>query len=247
MSEVIAQADTSANRIAIQGDLRFRLEHDWNSRRANGTLRDDRSRMRIRMRLGMTYQPRPWLQAGIAVRTGRADNQQDPNITFGLSDSEFSVFALGVSKAYIKLQGAHFSGWFGKNAFPFVTQNELFWCGSVNPEGVTLAYKRTYESGLLRELRLTAGHYIAIANQGGFAEDGYLQGFQLSTRLGDRVRVYPGLFRFRNLPDIPDGRGNVTLDYSVLHLGGDVTVVTGPPLRLGIDFYSNTEDYQNVP
>ncbi|MDX1409903.1 MAG: putative porin, partial [Saprospiraceae bacterium] len=201
------QTDSTHNSFKFYGDARFRAEQDWDSRKSDGTFRDDRSRMRIRARAGMTYQASSWLEMGAGIRTGNPGNQQDPNITFGLANNEYSAFAVGVHKAYLRLHGAHFSGWLGKNTFPFETQNELFWSSAVYPEGATIQFNRNYESGTVANVKITAGHYIATASNRGFGRDGYLHGLQTAVSFGNRLRLIPGLFLFRNMADIPDGKG----------------------------------------
>ena len=56
-----AQAEVKiddAGKLGLYGDFRGRLETDWDSRRSDGTTRDDRTRLRIRLRAGLTFKPR---------------------------------------------------------------------------------------------------------------------------------------------------------------------------------------------
>lgn len=64
--------------IKFSGDFRFRVEQDWNSRKSDGTYRDDRSRLRYRARIGVGYKFNDWANVGVRVRTGDPKKQQDP-------------------------------------------------------------------------------------------------------------------------------------------------------------------------
>ncbi|MCK5424484.1 MAG: hypothetical protein KAI89_03860, partial [Emcibacter sp.] len=44
-------------KLKIYGDFRARMESDWDSQKASGALRDDRTRARVRVRLGLQYKP----------------------------------------------------------------------------------------------------------------------------------------------------------------------------------------------
>ena len=63
------------------GDFRFQLERDWDSVRASGVERPDRDRARIRIRVGLKYDPTDWLSVAFRLRTGSNDSQQSPHIT----------------------------------------------------------------------------------------------------------------------------------------------------------------------
>ena len=65
----------------VYGDFRARLEADWDSQKSSGALRDDRTRARIRVRLGLTYTPTDNLEFGVRGRSGSDDSHQSPHIT----------------------------------------------------------------------------------------------------------------------------------------------------------------------
>ncbi|MEM1294501.1 MAG: putative porin, partial [Verrucomicrobiota bacterium] len=67
--------------ISPYADFRLRYETDWDSARANGSLRDDRMRARIRARLGAKIEPTENLTFNIRARTGNSDSQQSPHLT----------------------------------------------------------------------------------------------------------------------------------------------------------------------
>ena len=54
-------------------------------------MRDDRSRLRYRLRFGFEYQLTPWSSFGARIRTGLPTKQQDPQLTLGDGFKEFST------------------------------------------------------------------------------------------------------------------------------------------------------------
>ena len=67
--------------LVLYGDARLRFERDWDAYRIDGTERDDRSRMRIRARLGLFWKPAEYFEANVRARTGNDDHQQSGHIT----------------------------------------------------------------------------------------------------------------------------------------------------------------------
>ncbi len=94
-SQLKAQNDTIQNGIKFNGDFRFRIEHDWNSRKQNGIFRDDRSRLRFRFRFGVNYQLNNQYSFGGRLRTGNINDQQGPHLTIGGGNGEFGLAQIG--------------------------------------------------------------------------------------------------------------------------------------------------------
>ncbi|MFK5982461.1 MAG: hypothetical protein QM499_06070, partial [Flavobacteriaceae bacterium] len=89
---VTAQLDsTKIKKLTFTGDFRFRIEQDWNSRKLDGTYRDNRSRLRYRLRIGANYQFNHWAEIGTRIRTGYREKQQDPHLTLGDGFNEFGT------------------------------------------------------------------------------------------------------------------------------------------------------------
>ena len=78
---LVAQNDSIKKKLSFTGDFRFRVEQDWDSRKADGTYRDDRTRLRYRARYGFSYEHKDWVSFGIRLRTGDPKKQQDPQLT----------------------------------------------------------------------------------------------------------------------------------------------------------------------
>ena len=237
---IYAQSDSLEQKLEFEGDFRFRIEPDWNVRNPDGSYKEDRNRWRIRARAGIVYNHEDWSEFGIRIRTGDPNKQQDPQITLG---DEFSGFPISLERAYAGFNYKSFSGWLGKNTFPFEKQNELFWSDNVFPEGVAATIDLPFENKLLTQLRLNTGHFIFINDGGTFNNDSYIQGLQiLSKWAGDRLSFFPGIFYFRQMPNIPDGNGTFRFDYTILHIGSKLQLLKDQNWALEADYYHNLED-----
>jgi len=111
--------------LQLTADFRFRLEQDWNSRDANGILRDDRTRLRYRFRFGLNYQLDKYSSFGGRIRTGNIDEQQGPHLTLGGGNGEFGLTQLGFEKLYYQFKRKGFQAWVGKNTIHIKKINEM--------------------------------------------------------------------------------------------------------------------------
>lgn len=244
-STLLAQSDSLPSKFNFSGDFRFRVEEDWDSRKSDGTYRQNRSRLRYRARLGLEYRHNTHSSVGFRLRTGDPRKQQDPQLTLGDGFKEFGTLPIALEKAYFQTALKSFEIWFGKNTFPFRKQNELFWSDNVFPEGVHIS--KTFLSGThwIDQLQFNVGHFILNTRGGSFRNDSYFQGFQIITQyFQDRVAIWPTLYLFRNIQNIPDGAETFFLDYSIFSIGGYVKLVNDPLIKFAADVYYNLEDYQ---
>jgi len=132
----VAAQDTSTQTgtpWTVDGDFRGRFEMDRSSRTADGLQRPDRDRFRVRGRLGVRYAIDRHVSFGMRLRTGHPDSRQSPHVTLG---DGFSTLPIALDRLYASVRTEHAGFWFGKNAHPFVRDNELFWDADVTPEGV---------------------------------------------------------------------------------------------------------------
>lgn len=247
-SLTFAQNDsTNARKLSFTGDFRFRIEQDWSSRKTDGSYREDRTRLRYRVRFGFNYQYNQWISFGARIRTGNPIKQQDPQLTLGDGFKEFNTLPIGFEKIFadFKFHGFHF--WLGKNTFPFAKQNELFWSDNVYPEGVFLSRIFMFKSDLISSLKIGGGHFIVATNGTSLNNDGYFQGIQIHTKhLGDRLEFYPTLYHFNQMPNIPDGNETFNFDYSIFHVGTKITLTKDPLIKFGFDYYYNFQDLMEV-
>lgn len=241
---LFAQTDSTGSKFTFDGDFRFRLEEDWNSRKPDGSIREDRSRLRYRLRAGVLYQHNDRTAVGARLRTGNPRKQQDPQLTLGDALNEFGTLPIALEKAYFQTGWKQFDIWMGKNTFPFKKQNELFWSDNVFPEGVHIKQRIGLHSNWIDQLRLHAGHFILNARGSSFKNDSYFQGVQMETQLfQDRVAIWPTLYRFRNIQNVPDGAETFYLDYTIISAGAYVKLNQSPLIKLEIDGYLNLGDY----
>ncbi len=240
-----AQLDSILSKTNFELDYRFRAEQDWDSQRPDGTLRDNRSRLRYRLRAGVTYENK-YYSFGTRIRTGDPNKQQDPQLTLGKGLQEFGTLPIGFEKAFFQFKKNNFRFWLGKNTYPFEKNNELFWSDNVFPEGIAVEKTFSFESTQVSKFKITAGHFILNSNNSSFSDDAYFQGLQTSiVMLNDRVKVYPSIYLFRNIPNIPDGANTLEIDYSIIHLGSALSILKKQNLKFKIDYYLNFENYSD--
>ncbi|MAL59678.1 MAG: hypothetical protein CMC14_06495 [Flavobacteriaceae bacterium] len=241
---VVSQNDTLPKKLKFTGDFRFRAEPDWDSRKSDGTFRDNRTRLRYRLRFGANYDFNNWLQMGVRLRTGLPGKQQDPQLTLGDGFNEGGTLPIGLEKAFAQFKFDWFQGWIGKNTFPFEKQNELFWSDNVYPDGIAAQGSWSTDLSWVESIGINTGHFIIASNNGPLDDDAYFQGIQLvSSHVNQRITLFPGFYYFNSLPDIPDGNGTFTIDYSILHLGGRFEIFEKPKIGVEVDWYQNLQDY----
>ncbi|MCK8522352.1 putative porin [Aquimarina sp. D1M17] len=236
--------------LRFSGDFRFRVEQDWDSNKSDGTKRDDRTRYRYRFRLQTVYNYKDWIQAGARIRTGNRNDQQGPHVTLGGNGGEFSLIELGLEKAYVQFYNKNWKAWLGKNVFPFYKQNELFWNDNVFPEGISVQYKHFFEDKTVSEIDVNLGHFVILSQNKSLDEDSYLVAGQVKANLfNDRLILYPGIFYFNDIADVPDGKGTFLQNYAILNVGAKFSISKKRNISLGIDLYSNFEslDNENIP
>ena len=239
-----AQNNETKSKLLFTSDFRFRIEQDWNSKKSDGSFRDDKSRLRYRIRFGAKYDYNEWVTFGMRLRTGEANKQQDPHLTLGDGSGEFSTIPVGFEKIYTRFKYNWFTGWVGKNTFPFEKQNELFWGDNVYPEGISLSGKFSFSNKFLQTLQINTGHFILKTRASSFAKDSYFQGIQLvSSHLENIIKIFPAFYYFNSIPDIPDGNDTYSLNYAIAHLGAKITLVENPKITFGIDYFDNIKNY----
>jgi hypothetical protein len=241
----MAQKDSLKSKLIFDADFRFRVEQDWNSRNSQGMYRDDRTRLRYRLRAGLTFQHNQRISAGVRIRTGEPGKQQDSQLTLGDGFKEFGTLPIGFEKAYFKAKWSAFNFWIGKNEFPFAKNNELFWSDNVYPEGITLAKGFQVNSNIIDTMEVRVGHFIIATSNKSLDYDAYFQGFQAySTFLNKRFELFPSFYIFKNIPNIPDGNETNVIDYSIFHIGSKLKLLNKELLNVEFDYYRNLNDYK---
>ncbi|MEM7356509.1 MAG: putative porin, partial [Acidobacteriota bacterium] len=225
--------------LEIYGDVRVRLETDFDSRRADGSERDDRTRLRIRARLGLDYAASDHLSFGLRLRSGSDDSQQSPHITLiDFDDNDTGDADLNFDKWFAKGQLDRGWGWIGRNSLPFWKQNEFVWDDDVTPVGLALGYAMKRGENAFE---VNGGYFALPAGMQDVA--GHLGLAQLVFRKS-RFTISGGLLDIDADPDDPDAarllRGNGTRDYQLWVLSLQAGV---GPWTFGVDAIHNGESY----
>ena len=125
-----------ADKVALQGDLRYRFEQ------INQELSADRNRQRIRARLALIAKPQDDLQVGFGLTTSEDDDPISQNQTIGNNGAPSSVY---INLAYFNwtaLPGLNLTGGQFKNFLYRPGNQGLLWDGDWNPQGVGATYTK---------------------------------------------------------------------------------------------------------
>ncbi len=230
--------------LKIYGDFRARLEADFDSRTADGTPREDRTRLRVRVRLGLDYAASDRFSFGARLRSGSDDSHQSPHVTVvDFDNNETGDAHFNLDKWYAKAKGEKAWGWIGRNSLPLWQQNELLWDDDVTPAGLALGVETTVGGG--SKLALNTGYFSLPVGMRDFA--GNLGVGQLVLSSGHFTAAC-GLLAFDANPDDTDGgrllRGNGRRDYNVWVGSVQTKLAVGShTLTLGADVMHNSESY----
>ncbi len=246
------------NTLSLLGDIRLRGEQDWNSRRFDGSFREDRFRLRYRLRLGLTYDWTKNIKMGLRIRSGVAESLQSPHNNFG--HREFTGVPINLDKVFLAGDHDYFWWWAGKNKFPFWTQNELFWDDDVTPEGLAIGGKFKID-GI--NIKPKFAYFITNTGNGNFDPndstngqiDGHFFGSQIELDFNvdqHKITLASAFHSLKGINNVPTTdffySGNrFKLDYSFLVSGAKVELNTKVPITIGLDHFVNLEDYSEVP
>ncbi len=244
-----AAVELGANgEVTLTGDFRFRLEQDWDSRRADGAPRDDRGRARVRLRLGLGWQISDVLNVGFRARSGSETNHQSPHLTIvdfdgnDTGDADFNP-----DKWFLQAKNEHLWGWVGRNGFPFWKQNEFLWDDDATLAGAAGGW--TGAAGEHGNLSLNFGYLSPPVGMKSFT--GSLAAGQLVYQ-NDRsplgLTLAAGLYAIDADPGDPDAavlaNGNGLRDYSIVMVSAQARrTAGGRPLVLGLDYLDNGKSY----
>jgi hypothetical protein len=163
-------------RIEWSGDFRGRFESYWYDRDETGNRRDNRNRLRYRLRLQGKAEINEYIDAVFRIASGEAVNfdegaNRSTNRTLGRS-RDFNLNPLFIDRAYLDIhapddwiEGAKAQLLFGKLPNPFrwkIGRDFLMWDGDINPEGVAARF--SYDVDEQWNLFLNTGYFIADEN-----------------------------------------------------------------------------------
>lgn len=236
-----SQEKSTEKKVKFNGDFRFRTEHDWNSRKTDGTYRDDRDRLRIRLRVGVNYQLNKTVSFGAMLRTGNPENAQSPHVTLG---NGFKSKDIMISRAYAKFDfKENYWGWIGKNRIPFWQPYELLWDNDVTTEGVSLGanYKLKDKS----ELSPVAGYYVYSSPGQHYDSDSKIIIGQLKWAMdlgGNNFDIATGFIYGEDLPNKPNDTPDYLMNYSIW---ASSLKYSFSGFSFVANYYQNLKDYDN--
>ncbi len=220
-----------SDKLSVYGDVRVRYEQDREDRTGTNIDRD-RDRARFRARFGFKHKTTDKITVGMRFAT-EADSLQSPHQTMGVSGGASDDF--GIDRAYIETKwGKGGFLWLGKHGISFWEQNEQFWDGDIQPEGVGAGYKFGLGDGSL----LLQSTYTYINDEGwansstnGINEDDTGMSLQaVYTRGGGTAAIGALMVNDDADQDLAGG----SADYYIASLQYELG--TTLPLKLGVDY-----------
>lgn len=181
-----------ADQLTLKGDLRYRYEM------IDQEGKEERTRNRIRARIGAEAKPSDDLKVGLRLSTSEGGDPVSSNQTLGDGASRKDVF---FDLAYMtwspaSIQGLSLTG--GKMENPFLTTSDLVFDGDLTPEGAALNYT-VGGDGL--DLLLNGG-YFWVEERKDDKDDAVMAGGQVGAKFksGDlHVLAGLGYYAFQNL------------------------------------------------
>ena len=249
-----AQAQTDEDGPALfdpYGDFRLRIEQDWDSRQGDGTERDDRLRLRFRLRGGLLVNLSDRWSARVQVRSGPHKSQQSPHITiYDFDGGASGPWEFNFDYWYASYRTENLEVWAGRNELSFQHQDDLFLIDNVTFAGVGGSYRQGLGGGALTLL----ANYVAlpvgmrdfsgtsVIGQVAYERDWESVGFMAAT----------GVFASRADPDDPVGEQLLTennaRDYDLINLQLQLRArAFGHPVRRGASYSHNFQDYSAAP
>ena len=248
----VANAEDGSSRgLEFSGDLRLRLEQDWDSRKGDDTKRDDRLRLRFRLRAGFNYVFDDRWSTRVSIRSGKDESQQSSHITIkDFNGGDDGPYDFNFDHWYVTYQHRGFEAWAGRNEPSFLHQTELFVFDNITYAGAGGSYRHEVGSSLwyasFNYLQLPVGMQDFVGTT--------FIGQLVYNREFDSSGFSVGLGYDLSDADPDDSKGelllteNNTRDYSILSLQTQYrTRFRNQPLKLGFDYSHNLEDYSDEP
>ena len=228
-----------SDQLKIYGDFRARLESDFSSHKSSGSERDDRDRLRARLRIGLTFKPRDDIEVGFRLRSGSDDSHQSPHITLvDFDDNDTGDSDFNPDKWYFKYKGSNSSVTIGRSGITFWKQNEMLFDDDVTPIGIGYTFKAA-------SIGLNAGYYTLPVGMQEFG--GNLGTLQLTFKTDVGSGSFSGAVGYAAFDAEPTDADVATLldsngmrDYGIWAINGQLKF---DKLKFGADYYVNSEDY----
>ena len=146
---VLADEDEQ-DRFRPFGNFRVRLEQDWDSIQGNGDERDDRLRLRVRLRAGVETRISDHWSALVAARSGPELSQQSPHITIvDFESGPTGPYEFNLDHWFLNYNQGDFAAWIGRNEMSYWHQDDLFVFDNVTYPGAGASYHHSLGGGQL--------------------------------------------------------------------------------------------------
>ena len=232
-----------AGKLSVYGDFRGRLEADWDSHRSDGSERNDRNRLRVRLRAGLEYKANDNISFGFRVRSGSDNSQQSPHITVvDFNDNDTGDAHFNFDKWYFKYSSGNASVWLGRNSLPFWKADELLEDDDATPAGLGFTYKAD-------QITLNAGYFSNPAGMKNFTGNTGVAQIVWNTAVGDTKLVFAGGVLAIDADPTNSNNGllldnNGARDYTIWVGSVQASLETmNRPLKLNLDLLHNSKDY----
>ena len=230
-------------KLSVYGDFRARLEADWDSQRSDGSERDDRNRLRVRVRVGLKYVANEQVSFGFRIRSGSDDSQQSPHITvIDFDDNDTGDAHFNLDKWYFKYNAGRTSTWIGRNSLPFWKANEMVLDDDVTPAGLGFSYQAD-------KVRFNAGYFSKPAGVQNFTGNTGVAQVVFDTTVGNTSLVFAGGVIVVDADANSSNNGllldnNGARDYTIW-IGNVQASLTAMdrPLKLNLDLIHNSKNY----
>jgi hypothetical protein len=189
---------------------------------ATASTQDDRSRERIRMRLGLTAKVSDEVGVGVRLATGNATDRVSTNQTLGQNFNKYQLF---VDRAFVKVDPVEWlSVKAGRIPNPWFS-TDMIWSDNLNFEGVASTASWLSEDRTWGPFA-TVGWFPIKEEAPGLRQRKTLTGVQVGTlmQLTERSRFKVGLayYRYSNLEG-KDDSGSYTDDGAGTFIGNPIT------------------------
>lgn len=244
-------AEPPEKKLNFFGDFRLRLEQDWDSLQGDGTERDDRLRLRFRLRGGFDYQFVEKWSAQVQARSGPNQSQQSPHITIHDFDSgPNGPYQFNLDHWFVRFKSDGLETWAGRNELSFWHQDDFFVFDNVTYAGLGGSYHHKAGQGALTY----SFNYVALpVGMRDFSGSGVAAQIAYARNIGDSgFTIAGGLIATNADADDPVADNllteNGSRDYTTFDLQLQYrSLIAGMPYSLGVDYTHNAKNYDNEP
>jgi len=230
--------------------MRLRIEQDWDSSKGDGTERDDRLRLRYRLRAGVEATINDQWSAVVSIRSGPDKSQQSPHTTFvDFDDGPTGPYDFNLDHWYLNYSKGGFGAWIGRNEMSFWHQDDLFINDNVTYPGVGASYQHGFANG---QLTWNLNHVALPVGMKKTSGTGLLGEIVYQREFADSgITVSGGYFDTNADPDDPDGSilltENNTRDYELANIMLQYrSQIFKQPYYIGLDYSRNLKNYDDA-